>query len=232
MNSPLISVCFLSFNRLTKLHKTIESIRNVLLKEDLIEKSEFIVLDNASQEDRNKDYISGAIKQGAIDKAFLSTINLGQGCGLKKLFEMATGDYILFAQNDWVSCVDYPFLLKAIWTLKNFPEIGIVQLKYKVRPEVVESELMEGVHLIKDNGFGGFSYQIHLTSREVYDKWGPSEVVPDSWSFKNGHDEGSLSEYENGKKFSTIGLRAVKILDGQFLHIGETNESKEYRNAR
>lgn len=232
MNNPLISVCFLSYNRLEKLHRTIESMRKVLQEGDLIEKTELIVLDNASREDKNIEYINGAVAQGAIDKAFCSTTNLGQGGGLNKLFDMASGDYILSVQDDWVSCVDYPFLLRAIWTLRNFSEIGLVQLKYKVRPDVVEYELTDRVHLIKDNNFGGFSYQIHLTSREVYDKWGPFEVMPEGWNFKNGHDEGSLSEYENGKKYASAGFRAVKILDGQFFHIGETNESKKCGNAR
>lgn len=233
-NPPILSVCFLSFNDCENLYKTINSIGQVLRDENLIDESEFIVLDNDSQDDVNKKYIEGMLREGIIDKAYFSSYNMGQGGGFKKLLEIAKGQYILNAQSDWQfkEGVKYPFEI-GMQVLDRYKNIGMIQLKYKERIHIPGYiQLEPDVYQLNDNGYGNFTFQINLTSREKYDMWGGFEELPFSYSCKNNRDEGSNAELMCGVRYAKSGLQAAVIYDGQFETLRSPNVLKEYKNAR
>lgn len=234
MAKPLLSVCFLSFNDCGNLYKSIVSLGKVLRAENLIEDSEFLIVDNDSRDDVNKKYIEGLLRENIIDKAYFSSYNMGQNGGLKKLFEIAEGKYILNAQSDWQfkEGTKYPFII-GMQVLDRYKNIGMIQLKYKERIHIPgHIQLEPDVYQLTDNGYGNFTFQINLTSREKYAKWGGFEELPFSYSCKNNHDEGSNAELMCGIKYARSGLQAAVINNGQFESLRGPNILKKYSNAR
>ncbi len=234
MGTPLISVCFLSFNDCHNLYKTIISIASVLRMENLIDDSEFLIVDNDSQDDVNKKYIEGMLCEGIIDKVYFSSYNMGQSGGFAKLLEIAEGKYILNAQSDWQfkEGTKYPFRV-GMQVLDKYKNIGIIQLKYKERIHIPgHIQLEPEVYQLNDNGYGNFTFQINLTSQEKYKLWGGFEELPFSYSCKNNRDEGSNAELMCGVRYAKSRLQAAVINDGQFETLRSPNVLKECGNAR
>lgn len=236
-----LSVLFLSFNRLEKLLDTIYDIHDFIHTVEAFSPfdSELIVLDNGSKDEDNVNTLRRLHEEKIIDKLELLDYNSGQAGGLSRLFNLASHEYILVAQNDWQlhDSIDYPFIIQCMDALDKYEDVGMVQLKYKIRgPEHIEKELEPNVYMLKHpqfgQQFGCFSFQIHMTTKNKYNKYGPYEELPMKYDIHKGLSEGPQAEYIYGSQYGQRGFKSAVIKSGQMVKTGVSNESYQYSNVR
>ncbi|KPJ84313.1 MAG: hypothetical protein AMS17_16405 [Spirochaetes bacterium DG_61] len=131
---PLISVCILSYNRLSYLQKTIQSFFATCTYPEL----EYIVVDNNS--DREVvDYIKSL---DFIDKKILNKENMGIGHAMNQARRLARGKYFFNLENDWYFFYRSDWMERAIllfekdekgeYVNKKPPHLSLGLVKFKL----------------------------------------------------------------------------------------------------
>ena len=98
---PLVSVCVLSYNRLSYLQKTIQSFLNSCSYPRL----EYILVDNNS-DSQTVDYLGSL---NLFDRIIMNRENMGIGYAMNQARREARGDYFFNLENDWY------FFYKSDW---------------------------------------------------------------------------------------------------------------------
>lgn len=122
MNYPVISVVFVTFNRLVTLRPTVESF--VATTDYPRDRLELIVADDASPSD-----VRARIRSLPFDVFCLSSMRGGMGANTNRGLAAATGDFILQLQDDWECCGPRDYLHKAIAAMDAAPDCGMVLLR-------------------------------------------------------------------------------------------------------
>ena len=129
----MVSIIIINWNNLPDLKECLNSIRKIS-DEDY----EIVIVDNGST-DGSISYLKKQKANFANFKLIQNETNLGFAEGNNIGFKKATGDLILFLNNDTI--VDKNFLTPLISILKSAPEIGAVQPKILNYPkkEIIDS---------------------------------------------------------------------------------------------
>ena len=168
---PLISVVFVTYNRLETLRPTLSSFlaRTAWPRDRL----ELIVADDGSSLDVRKELQSMAFDKFALGE------NAGLGANFNRGIRAASGDYILQLQDDWVCLSPSDYLQKGVRVLADVSEVGLVLFKqHPVRP-AIRSQRTVGPDQIRvyDNnttkpilyvGQNAYSDWPHLKRREFH----------------------------------------------------------------
>lgn len=234
-----ISFVFLAFNNWPILERTLNS---ALELKHSFKEPQWVVFDNSTPEFKEemsvniKKWLSTCVNSNWIYEQ--SKHNLGEGGGMNKAFHLATGEYILFFQDDWECCVKYPFIDLAVDVLEKFPHIFMVQMSKREWSRTNKNNMIGRVLLTKDdltvfemrpNGFGNNTSQVKLIKKSNWLKVGEYLTTEEiNWERSKGHREGSIVEYEYGRRLHNIGFAAAKINDGQFIHTIPENARSEF----
>ena len=230
---PTISFGFLAFNDWPLLKRTLES----ALKLKHTQEVEWVIVDNSLDEFRDEmsRNIDNWLQENELDRSIHSTNveNVGEGGGMNQCFELCSAEHILFFQDDWECTVDYPFIDLGIQVLDTFGHIYMVQLskrEWSVTNKNVSfgRVLMppsDGMTVVEmgDNGFGNNTFQIRLFKRSTWKEVGLYLEDKDIGPEWKGHRKGSVSERDYGVRLQSLGYKAAKINDGQFIHTLEEN---------
>ncbi|MGJ0507143.1 MAG: glycosyltransferase [Methylocystis sp.] len=116
---PLISVVFVTYNRVVTLGPTLTSfLSNTDYPRDRLE---LVVADDGSPLEAQR-----AIREMGFDVCALSPVNRGMGANVNQGIEASRGDYLLHIQDDWV-CVGPPnYLRRAVAVLETNNDVGLV----------------------------------------------------------------------------------------------------------
>ena len=116
------SILMLTWNNMDKFYRCIHSMFYYISCEEV---KEIIILDNGSHDETLKDFLNKLDEQVEKIHVVFSNTNLGIGKGRKKLYDMATGDYIISVDSD-VVIINPPLLLKAIQTTLNYEDMYLI----------------------------------------------------------------------------------------------------------
>jgi hypothetical protein len=125
--------------------------------------------------------------------------------------------------------VDYPFVDLAIHTVDRFPNVFMVQLSQRpwsvTNPNVKMGRMLmreenKVVCEMQPNGFGNNTFQVRLFKKKTWERVGryPDRDTIDFTKYAPGTREGSIGEFEYGKRLAGLGYCAAKIGTGQFIH--------------
>lgn len=133
---PLISVVFVTYNRLETLRPTLSSFlaRTAWPRDRL----ELIVADDGSSLDVRKE-----LQSMPFDK-FVFGEHAGLGKNTNRGIRAASGDYILHLQDDWVCQGPADYLQRGVNVFKSVPEAGIVLLYKHPKPPAIKSRQTAG----------------------------------------------------------------------------------------
>lgn len=235
-----LSYAFLSCNNWDVLERTLNS---ALKLKHTQGEAQWVVVDNSTGEfqEQMKDDISYWLRHNdpGNSLAICNGENVGEGAGMNMLFNKCVGENILFFQDDWECVVDYNFIDLGIKVLDTFSDIFMLQLSKRpwspTNPNIKMGRMlmMDGDHAVAQmypNGFGNNTFQVKLLKKAVWEKVGPypTKDTIDFSKYPPGTREGSVGEFEYGKRLHELGYGAAKINDGQFIHILEENARDEY----
>ncbi len=116
------SIVMLTWNNMEKLYRCMHTMFYYLTCEHV---KEIIILDNGSHQEELLKYLRELDEQVDKVNVIFSNVNLGIGKGRKKLFEMATGDYIISVDSD-VVVINPPLLLETIKTALELEDMYMV----------------------------------------------------------------------------------------------------------
>lgn len=122
MNCPLISVVFVTFNRLVTLRPTLESF--LATTDYPRDRLQLIVADDASP-----PAVQEQMRAMPFDVFRLSSTRGGLGANTNRGLAAATGEFILQLQDDWECCGPGDYLHKAIAAMEAAPDCGMVLLR-------------------------------------------------------------------------------------------------------
>lgn len=204
LSNKLVSIIILNFNGLKK-----EFLQNCLLSlyEQTYEEIEVILVDNAST-DSSVEYVKTAFPQILLVN---NQENVGFCRGNNIGYQMATGDYVFFLNNDTVlneTCVE-----KMVEGIDIHPNIGMIAPKL-TRPNVEQPDLGElidsaGLLLLngmrlRDRGFGSVDSGQYNAPTRLFAPCGAAaffrKTILDSIYMKYGEvwDEDFFAYYEDG----------------------------------
>lgn len=225
-----LSYGFLSFNNWPILHRTLESAKKLKHTQD---KVQWVIVDNSTKEyasEMMENIIQWEKQQDDIilDTVFNCGVNGGEGAGMNQCFKVCRGENILFFQDDWDCVVEYPFIDLAIDALDKFNHIFMIQLSKRewsstnnnVRfgrllfPPQNDMTVVE----MADNGYGNNTFQVRMFKKERWKQVGLYLEDKDIGPQWKGHRKGSVSERDYGIRLQSMGYKAAKINDGQFIH--------------
>ena len=177
-----LSICVITMNRALQLQEAIDS----CLKCNLPEKTEFVIIDNAST-DNTEDIVKKIFSSGNFPWYYekLET-NLGVGGGRNYAFEKSKGEYIYALDDDAVISDDKDFFIKAINILDSNKDVVTLTTQIydtvwgKDRVEKTGPLITEGLYACKM--FCGGS---HFLRKEFFkgvpylpNKYGYEEIPP------------------------------------------------------
>lgn len=122
MSEPMVSVVFVTFNRLVTLRPTLESFLSAT--DYPRDRLELIVADDASPAD-----VQAQLRAMPFDVFRLSSRRGGMGANTNRGLAAATGDFVLQLQDDWECCGPRDYLHKAIEAMEAAPDCGMVLLR-------------------------------------------------------------------------------------------------------
>jgi glycosyltransferase involved in cell wall biosynthesis len=172
---PLISVIFVTFNRLETLRPTLSSfLAQTSWPRDRLE---LIVADDGSLPDVRKELQSMPFDRFALGE------NAGMGANCNRGIRAASGDYILQIQDDWVCLGPSDYLQRGILILEGISEVGMVLFnQHPKRPAIKSLQAIGSDQLrVYDNdlnksilyvGQNAYSDWPHLKRRELHSDLG------------------------------------------------------------
>lgn len=204
---PKVSIVILNWNGKKFLSDCLQSLRRVTYKP-----LEIIIVDNNSS-DGSVDYVKRFFPEVKI---FAKKENAGFAKGNNFGWKKATGEYVLFLNNDTVATPN--FLAVLLSDLRNDPTIGCMQPEMRV---LNKKELMDeaGAYLT----FTGFSYHygyrktyalpMYRKMREIFSVKGACMLVPKKVLRETGgFDEDFFIFYEETDLCYRIWLRGYRVL--------------------
>lgn len=190
MGEPILSICIVTMNRADQLKEALES----CLACQLPAETEFVILDNASQ-DATAEVVNAVLgKSGYAWVYERSEINLGVGGGRARVYDMARGQYIYCMDDDAVIDVgkNPDFFLCAIEIFKSSSKIATITTQIydlawgRNRVEIQGKPYTEGVYRCKMFCGGShflrksaFAEQPYLQNQYGYEELLPSLRVAD-----------------------------------------------------
>ncbi len=226
---PNLSFGFLAFNNWPILKRTLESAKKLQHTQGEVQ---WVIVDNSTPDccsDMVKNIIAWEKEQGGIwlDTIFNNGVNGGEGAGMNQCFDACRADNILFFQDDWECVVDYPFVDTAIEILDRFNDLFMIQFSKRAwsttNPNirigrVLHNEGDKTVFEMQNNGYGNNTFQVRMFKKERWQQVGPYLEDKDIGPQWKGHRPGSVSERDYGIRLQSLGYKAAKINDGQFIH--------------
>lgn len=171
--SDYLSLCLLSYNRLSSLQRTLDSLREntkgpyeLLVNDDC---SDPVVTEYLIKEYQNR-YISTLILNNGN--------NQGVGKSIRNMFEIASGKYIVKIDQDLTFSPNWDVMARNV--METFPEIGCLGLfKYFTDPVDHEKMYINTLHSnmqiqppVSVNVVKDFVGSAFVVSKELYDKVG------------------------------------------------------------
>ncbi|MCW4009512.1 MAG: glycosyltransferase family 2 protein [Candidatus Bathyarchaeota archaeon] len=152
-NKPLVSIIILNFNGQNYLYNCISSVL-----ESNYSNFEVILVDNAST-DQSVALLENAFGKNQRLKIVRNSENLGFSAGNNVGFRFASGDYVVFLNNDTV--VDSQWLTNVIDVLENDVTIGLAQ---SMLLEIAGSAVQSAGVLYADYLLRGFSIGVGVAA--------------------------------------------------------------------
>lgn len=122
MNKPLVSVVFISYNRVELLKRTFEEFRRHCDYPNL----ELILSDDASSPRQR-----AAMLRMGFDNFIFSSRNEKMGANINKGIQAARGEYILHLEDDWeCRAENADFIAQAVEIMKIYPDVGCVRFNF------------------------------------------------------------------------------------------------------
>lgn len=204
MGEPRVSVVFVTYNRPHTLVAAFESfVHGVDYPRDHLE---LILADDAS--DRVARHVINVLP---FDVRCYARRNGGLGANANRGVRAASGDYVLFLQDDWMFVRRPSFLREAVAVLERWPDIGLVLLRDFGD---AADERREGAKLIAPGeGRVVYSDNPHLKRRDYH------EVV--GW-YREGTPM-TITERDMVRAVEGQTRYRTAVLEGAdpFVHIGE-----------
>jgi len=170
INKPLVSVCIPSYNNPDGLKKTLQNIT----AEQTYKNLEIVISDDDSPDPTVWDVIQSFSVNDKRIRTFRQKTNLGPEPNYQFVFEKATGEYFMFAQNDdqWSN----QFIEKLLDALEKNPKApaAISNVRYINS----DSQILSPIHTLENisiynaigNGEIGFIF-MGMWRRELYQKY-------------------------------------------------------------
>lgn len=123
-----LSTIIISYNRLEYLKKTVESYLTVTLENPRLDKegSDFILIDNASEEPGFAQYLETVAKETPF-KVIINPVNVGWGAAVNQALKEVKNDWILLSNSD-VIYNDSNWLARCVDAYERNPSLGILGL--------------------------------------------------------------------------------------------------------
>ena len=121
---PLISVLFITYNRLDLLQKTLDCfLKNTTYPRNRLQ---LIVCDDASPR-----FVQEEIRKMPFDIFLCSLVNRGLGANTNQGLAAATGDFIFQLQDDWLIEQPSDYLEQGVWALRRFEHLQFIRYTVK-----------------------------------------------------------------------------------------------------
>jgi GT2 family glycosyltransferase len=115
---PLVSVLFLTYERVHLLRRTLES---------FVRNTDYPHLELVVADDGSSAVVQQEIRTMPFDKVVLAPRNRGTGTNYNSGQRRCSGEYLLFLQDDW-ECHGPPgYLREAVEAMQAHPKIGLVR---------------------------------------------------------------------------------------------------------
>jgi glycosyltransferase involved in cell wall biosynthesis len=213
---PLISVVFVTYNRVVTLRPTLASF--LAMTDYPRDRLELVVTDDASP-----GTVQAAIREMGFDVLALSPSNRGMGANVNRGIASAQGDYVLQLQDDW-RCLGPPnYLRRALAVMEAHADVGMVICRPHPRDLPVVRSVQVGddtIRIFKNDpcrtvgmvGEHGYTDWPHLKRREFIKAIG---------SYKEGHRMW-VTELDYARRVNAQTRYAVADIVGMdaFGHIG------------
>ncbi len=155
-NLPLVSVLYITFNRVDLLEKCLNSFLSNCSYPNL----ELVVTDDCSDSEIQKK-----IRALPFDKFVFSEKRTGLGANTNRGINACTGDYILQIQDDFLCIASGGFLEQSVLALEAFSELGFLILSQRIDElPILKTEWVNGSTLI-------FHKNISKSRQWIYSDW-------------------------------------------------------------
>lgn len=115
---PLVSVLFLTYERVHLLRRTLES---------FVRNTDYPHLELVVSDDGSSTAVQEDIRDMPFDKVVLAPRNRGSGSNYNAGQRACSGEYLLFLQDDWECQGPAGYLRDAVKALQAHPKIGLVR---------------------------------------------------------------------------------------------------------
>lgn len=160
---PLVSVIFITYNRLEQLKNTLYT---------FISKCNYPNLELIICDDGSFSNIQEEIRKMKFDVFLLADKNQGLGRNTNKGLEAANGEFILQLQDDWDFIGNPSFIESSISYMQNNPEVGIIRYYKGGETFAVNTNKLNYIAIGHKTGINGYSDTPHLKKRQVHEKLG------------------------------------------------------------
>lgn len=219
MNTPTVSILFITFNRIELLTKTYNYF--ISNTEYPREKLELILCDDGSPKS-----IQEEMRKLTFDKYLFAKKNEGMAANVNKGIIAASGEFILQLQDDWICNGPKDYLLLGIKALDANNDLGIIRYRLGIHyPNFSIRELANKLNKINilewDQGVMNITQFIysdnpHLKKKSLHQKIG----------LYKSFSKMSQTEIEFCERFNKLKLFNVGFIEGYsevFQHIGENH---------
>jgi len=132
INFPLVTVCFITYNRIDILRKSFYLFLNRCTYPR--ERLELILCDDCSP-----SCVQTELRKMPFDKHIISNKNTGLGNNTNNGIRAASGEYILQLQDDWLTPIKGDFIESSIELMAKNPDVMMVRFDYA--PDTIPSDI-------------------------------------------------------------------------------------------
>ncbi len=204
MNHPTLSVLMPNYNHSRYLHEAITAIVTQSFRP-----TELIVIDDCST-DNSVSIIQSLADKHEVIRFIRNEKNMGAVSSIKKLLQMATGDYVYFAAAD--DMVLPGFFEKSMELLQQYPDAGFCACqtwvidKHGTRTGLFPNQVKTGMKFISPEYFAGT-----LTPRtpRLHDEWftGNTAIYRKKALIDEGGFDEAMGTYIDGFILHILALR-------------------------